>query len=779
METKEYLERLNAIYYELNIGNARDYLDEIEALYLYKPVYVLWYFVKAKALALCGDAASAYTLIENKDTWFDMREVLFQFSELQMLLARICIDRKNYERNLYLSALQKRFWNVKCSDLEQLHYDQKHIGIVELLRFVYQNGFSVDRACLLKNMLYDSHEIVLQQLCNDVLLQDRTPGYGLEAWQRELPNMAYLREYCFSKKRRVFIILQDENELTNSSQVAAKACLAMGHNVIYIAKPVSMEVEHEIDLAQTVQVSIEQMKDTDIGAIIHPVELVVNGTVYGDNRDYLLDSLYHTCFEGEHVLVICSGILMDALSIQPMISKHFQRLTPRMAPFLESTLQYGWFGDYTSYISDIYQEDVKQLMHKKSECKFSIVIPARNSAYTLEHTLRTCIDQTYTGDYEIVVSDNSTDGNTEVYELCQSLGSDKIHYVKTPRNLHLPKSFEYAYLQAKGAYIFALGSDDGLLPWALQVLDEITEQYPEEEVIQWERGFYAWPGFNDGQQNMFVVPRDYEEGKYDLFFRDRADYIASILANPKNMYSLPMLYISSCFKRSYFDTLLEKTGRLWDGTCQDIYMGITTASINERILNMRYPLSIAGMSDSSIGANANRRKTLETLEQESKVNVLDGNVGAYCQSYYEHLISFTGTDTWSLYTSFLRMISIGVLPMEYMVALVDWKKCFLNLAREIDLRDVLFDRRMQDMRYAASLHGEEFFDWFEKEIYERTMRVKKLDENMSFHSLERSYKVGVNEAGGITLDASEYGVNNIAGSIKLMVEILTQKKGNE
>lgn len=772
METKEYLERLNAIYYELNIGNARDYLDEIEALYLYKPVHVIWYFVKAKALALCGDAASAYTLLENKDTWFDMREVLFQSSELQMLLSRICIDRKNYERNLYLSALQKRFWNVECSDLEQVYFDQKHTGMVELLRFVYQNGFSVDRACLLKNMLYDSHEIVLQQLCNDVLLQDRTPGYGLEAWQRELPNMAYLRECCFSKKRRVFIILQDENELTNSSQVAAKACLAMGHNVIYIAKPVSMEVEHEIDLAQTVQVSIEQMKDTDIGAIIHPVELVVNGTVYGDNRDYLLDSLYHTCFEGEHVLVICSGILMDALSIQPMISKNFQRLTPRMAPFLESTLQYGWFGDYTSYISDIYQEDAKQLIYRKSECKFSIVIPARNSAYTLEHTLRTCINQTYTGDYEIVVSDNSTNGNTEVYELCQSLGSDKIHYVKTPRNLHLPKSFEYAYLQAKGEYIFALGSDDGLLPWALQVLDEITDQYPEEEVIQWERGFYAWPGFNDGQQNMFVVPRDYEEGKYDLFFRDRADYIASILANPNNMYSLPMLYISSCFKRSYFDTLLEKTGRLWDGTCQDIYMGITTASIKDRILNMRYPLSIAGMSDSSIGANANRRKTLKSLEQESKVNALDGNVGAYCQSYYEHLIPFTGTDTWSLYTSFLRMISIGVLPMEYMTALVDWKKCFLNLAQEIDVRDVLFDRRMQEMRYAASLHGEEFFDWFEKEIYDRTMHVKKMDESTAFHSSERSYKVGANEGGGITLDASVYGVSNVDQAITLFHNIV-------
>ena len=108
--------------------------------------------------------------------------------------------------------------------------------------------------------------------------------------------------------------------------------------------------------------------------------------------------------------------------------------------------------------------------------------------------------------------------------------------------------------------------------------------------------------------------------------------------------------------------------------------------------------------------------------------------------------------------------------MEYMTALVDWKKCFLNLAKEIDLWDVLFDRRMQDMRYAASLHGEEFFDWFEKEIYERTMHVKKLDENISFHSSVRSYKVGANEGGGITLDASEYGVENVKQAVDLFVK---------
>lgn len=63
-----------------------------------------------------------------------------------------------------------------------------------------------------------------------------------------------------------------------------------------------------------------------------------------------------------------------------------------------------------------------------------------------------------------------------------------------------------------------------------------------------------------------------------------------------------MLYINSGFKRSYMKTLLEKTGRLWDGICQDIYMSIVNILINDHILNIRYPLTIAGMTGRSIGA---------------------------------------------------------------------------------------------------------------------------------------------------------------------------------
>lgn len=46
--------------------------------------------------------------------------------------------------------------------------------------------------------------------------------------------------------------------------------------------------------------------------------------------------------------------------------------------------------------------------------KYTVVIPTRNSIETLKHTLSTCLTQTYSN-FEILVSDNCSDDNTEEY----------------------------------------------------------------------------------------------------------------------------------------------------------------------------------------------------------------------------------------------------------------------------------------------------------------------------------------------------------------------------
>ena len=311
------------------------------------------------------------------------------------------------------------------------------------------------------------------------------------------------------------------------------------------------------------------------------------------------------------------------------------------------------------------------------------------------------------------------------------------------------------------------------MPWARERLDKVVTQYPEEEIIQWERGFYAWPGFNGGQQHQFIIPGKYDKNDFGLFYREKREYLASVFKDSANMYILPMLYINSCFKRSYFQTLLDKTGRLWDGICQDIYMGVVTACINLRILNMQYPLTIAGMSSGSVGANANLgTKTNEEFEKLMSEVLQDFNLGGYSPSYYEKLIPQLGTDTTSLYVSLLRAISFGILPKEYLEAF-DWKRIFLQLAAELDIRDVAYDCKIHQMQYAASFHGEEFLNWFNEAIYEPGLTPRMIDEEkIKANAAKRKYSVGEAENGSLTLDASEYGVQNVYDAVQLFKRLM-------
>lgn len=522
----------------------------------------------------------------------------------------------------------------------------------------------------------------------------------------------------------------------------------------------------------------EDQEPRVLGGVLHQMGKKILLLEYDEEPDaahmeHVIDQLKQAADQEETrmLFLLGAGKVLDELTMHEYARRNSGKLT--WTDRDDSGLAFGWYGNYLDYISCIYGEDCRQLIRQGSEVRFSIIIPARNSAATLRHTLRTCLEQNYTGDYEIVVSDNSTGHHADVYELCQELNDSTIVYIKTPRDLPLPKSFEYAYLHARGEYVFALGSDDGLLPWALSSLEEVIEAYPQEEIIQWERGFYAWPSFNGGQQYQFTIPRAYEKDMLEVYYRDNIDYIAAVLNNPSEMYSLPMLYINSCFKRSYFQTLMDKTGRLWDGICQDIYMGVVTACIHDKILNLRYPLSVAGMSRGSVGAHSNTgEKTNEEFEKMMREVRSDNNMGGYCQTETEHLLPMMGTDTCSLYKTLLRMISIGLLPESYLTEVFDWKKMFQRLADELDIRDVSFDRKIHSMRYAAMQHGEDFLEWFDKVIYNPMLEPKLIDEECIRKVEQRkTYTNHINADGGITLDASEHGVENIHDAVQLFVRL--------
>lgn len=758
MKEQEYLEEIQSLHTKLTRENAKEILEDVQKLEKIKPM-------RASCFALKADA-----MFMTDAWWEDVLAVLagvftciYPYSGVEDILRlyqRLAVsfgDEPDVKRNgrMLQNLLSGEIANTEKKNQEELYYEfiSKKISKDILEKCVESSYVSQDW------MMYQIFGMILQQ---DYQIPDVT-----REWVNQIPNMGFLREFLSNEIISGAVLIKFHEDSSMEYQVLLKALKLLRKKVILLESPVT--VEEEISMQEMMQISLDNIEEEENLRVFHPIEVVKNGKRIADNREELLCYVEEKDANREYGIFFST--LQDWKEINTLGKMHPERgfLYSGYERNDENELVYGWFGDYLTYISKIYNINCKEYVEKEASKKFSIIIPARNSSATLRYTLKTCLEQTNVGDYEIIVSDNSTGHNADVYELCKELNDPRIVYLKTPRDLPLPKSFEYAYLHANGEYIFALGSDDGLLPWALETLNHIITEYPDEEIIQWERGFYAWPGFNGGQQNQFTIPRAYKKGQYDVYYRDNIDYIAAVLNDPSSMYSLPMLYINSCFKRSYFKTLLEKTGRLWDGVCQDIYMGVITACIHSKILNLRYPLAIAGMSSGSVGASANTaKKTNAEFEKMMHETQKDNNVGGFCSSYYERFLPATGTDTSSLYGSLLRAVSIGVLPESYLTEVFDWKKMFSKLASELDIRDVAFDRKIHEMRYAAMMHGEEFLSWFDETIYHPMLEPKYVDdEKIKKSELEKTYKTGKTAQGGLVLDASEYGASNIYEAVKL------------
>ena len=140
---------------------------------------------------------------------------------------------------------------------------------------------------------------------------------------------------------------------------------------------------------------------------------------------------------------------------------------------------FAYIKGYEKYASKLYNINVISEIKKDSKYTFSIVLPVRNNIDTFIYTLRTCIDQSFS-DYEIVISDNSDDGDDFVYNVVNELKCSKIRYYRTPRKLTISKSFEFAYLKARGEFLIPIGADDAVLHNGLSAINQTLRSYPDE-----------------------------------------------------------------------------------------------------------------------------------------------------------------------------------------------------------------------------------------------------------------------------------------------------------
>ena len=597
---------------------------------------------------------------------------------------------------------------------------------------------------------------------DDILIEDTGIPYP-EPFFRG--NFGFLLRMFTDGNSNLFLLVGTAEECSDQ-QVLARALGLLGQQAMLVCETTATEQAENLNAyalhcIQGARADGEQIV-LDVGRYRH-----------ADGREEsathsVIRLLARSTAQTAPLIVIARDDRMDELHAKDALAGDIQRLSYCLPPQFSYAFSFAWAGDYLTYISYFYGENIEPLLDAPATFDFSIVIPARNSADTLRYTLETCLTIDYDGSYEIVLSDNSDEGGSEVRRLVEELNDSRIRYYKTPFVLPLAKSFEYAYLHARGAFIFSLGADDGVLPWALKYIRQAMEDYPSASVISWKRGFYTWPGFMpEGQDEQIVQLVDSEQTERYAEYALCGDH-ANVLSKIKGcLYSLPLLYINSGFRRGYLREVLRRTGRILDGMCQDVYVGAVNLLLQERDIKIQCPLTIAGMSGQSQGyASGQFVSDVEDIPSVSSNSSIRIRMGEYIPRYREMVIPYiVMADTFIFYMSVSRLGEFGI-PMEFHP-----EQTYRELANRIFLTDLRFERYWGLVRYGGTLCTSDVHENC-CEVYEGICDHPQYIDDPSARILytgERGYSA---QNHAITLDPTAFGCRNVADAARLEAQIL-------
>lgn len=228
--------------------------------------------------------------------------------------------------------------------------------------------------------------------------------------------------------------------------------------------------------------------------------------------------------------------------------------------------------------------------------KYTVVIPTRNSLDTLKYTLQTCLTQTYPN-FEILVSDNcSNDGS---FEYINSIDDNRIRYIKTEKSLSMTQHFEFALSHAGDGYIMCIGADDGLMPGAINYVNEIVSKY-KVLAVGCQYAHYFWPNAPVPQHGRLVLNALNEHASH-VEIRTSSEWIKKTISFQTALYvcDLPGLYYGFVH-RTIIDKAV-KDGIYFRSITPDAYSAFATSVNVETYAYSLRPFSIAGISGRSNG----------------------------------------------------------------------------------------------------------------------------------------------------------------------------------
>jgi len=726
MTVEEYMHVLQEIESNLAYLDA-DAADEIvNRIFSIKPVRLEWYLVKAKIMLKQGKSVSSILdfLSDKCQPWY-LYEGVNEYFELLSSLYETEGDLWQSRRQKYQLNRLKEFSGEQNIENKEID-DKMNVSLYQAVRSKHMDPGMWNELIEMSYISGNIYLYLLLQIAANSLYPQSTVGLRPEVMEKY--NVEYYYERLVSSKNETFVIIETTEADGDMCLLMAKALSVLEKRAIIFKAPVAWE---KGDFQQSVEMSEKSVQWNE--KICTMDTFYIEQQERYDNRGALLDLAAQKYAEDQLVTVLAAGYLIDEIAIRNEYKPKMERLTEAEGDYLQDRIAVAKYGNYLSFVANIFKttkDEMEKLLYRKPVCKFSIIIPCRNADEMLISVLKTCLNQTYQGDYEIVVSDNSEAEwgmDTPVYRMCKAFHDDRIKYYRTPRNLSLSKAFEFAYLHASGEFLLAMGSDDGILPYALEVLENCIQEQPQFSVFLWHQASYKWGGLEKGSRitkgaELFVR----NENQWQVWQYKSKDMFSQLFLEYGYLYYLPMFYHNSGMRRSYMATIYERTGVLWDGHCQDISMAVTTSCIEKELCFIDLILTIDALSVASIGINCmignNNLEQMDIVRREKNTSYQ----GTRMQGYYERLFPHTyGADS-GLYSCMMYAYAIGVITDE-MLEEFDWKEMYKKVTLEIRRADILYDAQIHRIRYAVSLHGQEMLEWFDETLYHDLMQPVKIE----------------------------------------------------
>lgn len=346
---------------------------------------------------------------------------------------------------------------------------------------------------------------------------------------------------------------------------------------------------------------------------------------------------------------------------------------------------------------------------------FTVIIPQKDRAEYLIHTLRTCMIQDYPN-FEVIVGDDCSEDNS--VEMVKELQKQdpRIKLIAHDHHVGMRMNFELALSEVRPGYVMALGGDDGLTPGCIWRMYEIIKE-TGTELLTWRLAGFKYP-IEGHKSTIFSVPRKKFDG---VILKKTSDFLNKI---SKTMYYMvedcPMFYIKGVASTKLVDRVKKRTpdGCFYYCPTPDGFSGVVLAGeVNEYAYTCE-PLSIGGDTPKSQGRNYKR--TDKKSQKESK-QFFDDNARV---TMHKDLASQPYSPVHTLMTADYLLTARDLPGWPGQFTMFTWehliRKTFDFLVHASFANEVLV-REMEILRNIAIQHGE--LELFEKLLKNTKRRI--------------------------------------------------------